>query len=201
MKYVDTKNQLEDILMKGSFTRDEWNYVLRLFNFMNRSMFSCSFFITQSASLRPMWNLVSKTVDRSPIAPGSSASHSPGTLKAKSSNLDLTSTGKLVARYLNENTASSSQVWHSDVNPDTRRGKPVEETTKNPSSTKFSHRNRKISRNNVGHLEKVCSNVRQKTWSSTRRRCARDQRQRDDLGNIHVRNYESRGTSWTRLSR
>ena len=27
-KYVDTKNQLADILTKGSFTRDEWNHLL-----------------------------------------------------------------------------------------------------------------------------------------------------------------------------
>ena len=28
IKYVDTKNQLADILTKGSFTRDEWNHLL-----------------------------------------------------------------------------------------------------------------------------------------------------------------------------
>ena len=32
IKYVDTKNQLADILTKGTFTRDEWNYLLCLFN-------------------------------------------------------------------------------------------------------------------------------------------------------------------------
>ena len=26
IKYIDTKNQLADILTKGSFTRDEWNH-------------------------------------------------------------------------------------------------------------------------------------------------------------------------------
>ena len=28
IKYIDTKNQLADILAKGNFTRDEWNHLL-----------------------------------------------------------------------------------------------------------------------------------------------------------------------------
>ena len=43
-KYVDTENQLVDMLTKGSFTRYEWNHLLRLFNILNFSMFSCSHF-------------------------------------------------------------------------------------------------------------------------------------------------------------
>ena len=39
---IDTKNQLADILTKGNFTRDEWNYLLRFLNVMKFSMFSCS---------------------------------------------------------------------------------------------------------------------------------------------------------------
>ena len=30
IKYVDTKNQLADLLTKGSFARDEWDHLLRL---------------------------------------------------------------------------------------------------------------------------------------------------------------------------
>ena len=37
IKYVDTKNQLDDIITKGSFSRDEWNHLLRLFNIMSFS--------------------------------------------------------------------------------------------------------------------------------------------------------------------
>ena len=44
IKYVDTKNQLADMLTKERFTRDEWNHLLRLFNIMNFSMISCSHF-------------------------------------------------------------------------------------------------------------------------------------------------------------
>ena len=32
IKYIDTKNQLADILTKRNFTRDEWNHLLNLFN-------------------------------------------------------------------------------------------------------------------------------------------------------------------------
>ena len=41
IKYVDTKNQLADMVIKGNFTRDDRNHFLRLFNIMNFSMFSC----------------------------------------------------------------------------------------------------------------------------------------------------------------
>ena len=45
IKYVDTKNQLADLLTKGCFTRDEWcTLLLRPFNIMNLSMFSRSHF-------------------------------------------------------------------------------------------------------------------------------------------------------------
>ena len=44
IKYVDTKNQLADMLTKECFSRDEGNNLLRLFNIMNFSMFSCSHF-------------------------------------------------------------------------------------------------------------------------------------------------------------
>ena len=33
IKYIDTKNQLADILTKGNFTRDEWNHLLCLFQY------------------------------------------------------------------------------------------------------------------------------------------------------------------------
>ena len=96
-----------------------------------------------------MWSLVLKTVDGSPAALGSSAPRSLGALKAKSSNWDLTGTGKLVARDSNENTASSSQMRQSDVNSSSSAGKPTVETTKNPMSTRLSHHNLTISQNYV----------------------------------------------------
>ena len=44
IKYVDTKNRLAEMLNKESFTRDEWNHILRLFNIMKFSMYSCGHF-------------------------------------------------------------------------------------------------------------------------------------------------------------
>ena len=43
IKYIDTKNQLADILTKGNFTRDEWNHLLCLFNISHFSSTVCSY--------------------------------------------------------------------------------------------------------------------------------------------------------------
>ena len=54
IKYVDTKNQLAHMLTKGSFTRDEWDDLLRLLNIMNFSISSCShFFQTEGRVSKP----------------------------------------------------------------------------------------------------------------------------------------------------
>ena len=42
IKYIDTKNQLADILTKENFTRDEWNHLLCLFNISHVSSAECS---------------------------------------------------------------------------------------------------------------------------------------------------------------
>ena len=42
IKYIDTKNQLADILTKGNFTCDEWNHLLCLFNISHFSSTNCS---------------------------------------------------------------------------------------------------------------------------------------------------------------
>ena len=42
IKYIDTKNQLADILTKGNFTRDEWNHLLCLFTISHFSSTVCS---------------------------------------------------------------------------------------------------------------------------------------------------------------
>ena len=73
-----------------------------------------------------------------------------------------TSTERPYARGVNENTASSSQVWHSNANTNTSTRRPVAETKKKTIGTMLSHHNFEIPRNNIGHLERVCSNVRRK---------------------------------------
>ena len=85
IKYIDTKNQLADILTKGNFTRDEWNHMLCLFNISHFSSTMCSDTMAKrsqqdsgeervKAKSRPMMNLIART----PSHVSSSTSVSPG---------------------------------------------------------------------------------------------------------------------------
>ena len=71
IKYIDTKNQLADILTKGNFTRDEWNHMLCLFNISHFSPTVCSGAIAKrlqqdsreervTAKSRPMMSLIAR---------------------------------------------------------------------------------------------------------------------------------------------
>ena len=84
IKYIDTKNQLADILTKGNFTRDEWNHLLCLFNISHFSSTVCSDTMAKrsqqdsgeervTAKSRPMMNLIART----PSFVSSSTSVSP----------------------------------------------------------------------------------------------------------------------------
>ena len=88
IKYIDTKNQLADILTKGNFTRDEWNHFLCLFNISHFSSTDCSEVISKrtqkdsgeervTAKSKPMMNLVSRCSERTPDVLPSTASESP----------------------------------------------------------------------------------------------------------------------------
>ena len=83
--YIDTKNQLADILTKGNFTRDEWNHLLCLFNISHFSSIVCSDTMAKrsqhdsgeervTAKSKPMMNLIA----RAPWHVSSSTSVSPG---------------------------------------------------------------------------------------------------------------------------
>ena len=85
IKYIDTKNQLADILTKGNFTRDEWNHLFSLFNISHFSSTVCSAAMAKriqqdsgeervTAKSRPMMNLTA----RMPSVVSSSTSSSPG---------------------------------------------------------------------------------------------------------------------------
>ena len=85
IKYIDTKNQLADILTKGSFTRDEWNHFLKLFNISHLISTACTAAMAKraqqesgegrvTAKSRPMMNLTART--HSFVS--SSASSNPG---------------------------------------------------------------------------------------------------------------------------
>ena len=72
IKYIDTKNQLADILTKGNFTRDEWDNLLCFFNISHFSSSVCSETMAKraqqdsgeervTAKSRPMMNLIART--------------------------------------------------------------------------------------------------------------------------------------------
>ena len=85
IKYIDTKNQLADILTKGNFTRDEWNHLLCLFNISHFSSINCLEVMSRrtqedageervTAKSRPMMSLIARV----PSNVSSSSSVSPG---------------------------------------------------------------------------------------------------------------------------
>ena len=72
IKYIDTKNQLTDVLPKGNFTRDEWNHLLCLFNITHFNSTVCFAVMAKrsqqdsgeervTAKSRPMMNLIART--------------------------------------------------------------------------------------------------------------------------------------------
>ena len=86
IKYIDTKNQLADILTRGNFTRDEWNHFLCLSNISHFSSTVCSETMAKrsqqdsgeervTAKSRPMMSLIAWV----PSNVSSSTSVSPGT--------------------------------------------------------------------------------------------------------------------------
>ena len=141
MKYIDTKNQLADILTKGNFTCDEWNHLLTLFNISHFSSTACIAAMAKraqqetgeervTAKSRPMMNLTARTLS----FVYSSASSNPVRTSygyqdlAKSVSSD-DRTGKLVetsrSDYLQEDYGRSwsSQEWKSGAAEHDRSGK------------------------------------------------------------------------------
>ena len=85
IKYIDTKNQLADMLTEGNFTRDEWNHLLNLFNISHFSSTVCTAVMAKraqqesgeehvTAKSRPMMNLTA----RMPSVVSSSTSSNSG---------------------------------------------------------------------------------------------------------------------------
>ena len=145
IKYIDTKNQLVDILTKGNFTRDEWNHLLNLFNISHFSSTTCTAAMAKraqqgsgeervTAKSRPMMNLTA----RMPSVVPSSTSSNPGM-----TSYGYQDPGKSVASddrsgkpensslpgYSKEDYGQSwsSQEWKSGAAEHDRSGKP--ETT------------------------------------------------------------------------
>ena len=55
IKYIDSKNQLTDMLTKGNFTRDDWNHLLCLFNISHFSSTDCSEVMSKKNAKRFRW--------------------------------------------------------------------------------------------------------------------------------------------------
>ena len=140
IKYIDTKNQLADILTKGNFTRDEWNHLLTLFNISHSSSTSCIAAMAKraqqesgegrvTAKSRPMMNLTART----PSFVSSSASSNPGRTSHGYQDPDKPvlddRAGKPVetsrSNYSQDYGLSwSSQVWKSGDGEHDRPGQP-----------------------------------------------------------------------------
>ena len=142
IKYIDTKNQLADILTKGNFTRDEWNHLLSLFNISHFSSTVCSAAMAKriqqesgeervTATSRPMMNLTA----RMPSVVSSSTSSSP--VKRWYGNQDPWKSVVVDDRSgqpdrlspagyskLDYDRSWSSQEWKSEVTAHNRSRKP-----------------------------------------------------------------------------
>ena len=142
IKYIDTKNQLVDILTKGSFTRDEWNHLLCLFNISHFSPTVSSAAMAKrsqqdsgeervTAKSKPMMNLIART----PSFVSSSTSLSPVkryygnqdpwksvVADDRSGQLDRLSSTDY--SKLDCDRAWSSQEWKSEVTAHDRSGQP-----------------------------------------------------------------------------
>ena len=143
IKYIDTKNQLADMLTKGNFTRDEWNHLLNACLTLAISVLQFALLqwrndFTQdsgegrvTAKSKPMMNLSA----RMPSVVSSSTSLSPGkrlygyqdpgksvVADDRSGKPDkLSSAGYSKLDY---DRAWSSQEWKSEVTAHDRSGQP-----------------------------------------------------------------------------
>ena len=95
IKYIDTKNQLADMLTKGNVTRVQWNHLLSLFNISHFSSTVSSETMAKrlqqdsgeervTAKSRPMKSLIARV----PSKVSSSTSLSPGKKLWKSKSLE-----------------------------------------------------------------------------------------------------------------
>ena len=135
IKFIDTKNQLADMLTKGNFTRDEWNHLLCLFNISHFSSTNCSEVMskrtqkdsgeeTVTAKSKPMTNLVSRCRARDPTVLASTACENPVNTKSESQkvplsslNVQQTGTGKplMLASSSNSSEWNNDDKWSSQV--------------------------------------------------------------------------------------
>ena len=148
IKYIDTQNQLWDILTKGNFTSDEWNHLLCLFNNSHFRFINCLEVMSKrtqkysgeervTAKSKPMMNLVSWCRVRDPTVLASTASENPKKIWKSEWTSELvkwqqTGAGKPVLLASSSNSPEwnnddkwSSRVWKSGEMSGTSTGSPV----------------------------------------------------------------------------
>ena len=122
IKYIDTKNQLADILTKGNFTRDEWNHHLCLFNISHFSSINNLEAMSKrtpedagegrvTAKSKPMTNLVSRCRVRDPTVLALTASENRENTKSES-QIPQKQTGAEKPAVLA--SSSKSSEWNND---------------------------------------------------------------------------------------
>ena len=117
LQYVDTKKktQFADMLTKGSFSRDEWNHLLRLFNVMNFSMFSCSHLRNFLSDPIGKQSAMSKRGQDETSSEGSPMAKPKPTVPAKARTNQWSGRDPLVSR----------SPWSARENPPQNLGYPV----------------------------------------------------------------------------
>ena len=122
IKYIDTKNQLADILTKGNFTRDEWNHHWCLFNISHFSSINNLEAMSKrtpedageesvTAKSKPMMNLVSRYSVRDPNVLASTACENPANTKSER-QIPQQQTGTEKPAVLA--SSSNSSEWNND---------------------------------------------------------------------------------------
>ena len=142
IRYIDTKNQLADILTKGNFTRDEWNHLLSLCNISHFSSTACTAAMAKrsqkdsgeervTAKSRPMMNLTARmpsVVSSSTSSKSERTSYGYQDLWRSVAGDDRSGKPERPspAGYSKEDYGRSwsSQEWKSEVTTHDRSGKP-----------------------------------------------------------------------------
>ena len=136
-RYIDTKHQIADMLAKGTFTRDEWNNLLHLFNISNFSSLCCAKNFSLISCTERMANRMQRTIRRRQdcgriqadgdepdqfccykffICEQSDCVEKPGDTQASSRQVGLSGRPD-ASTYQNSNpdAESSSQGWQGDA--------------------------------------------------------------------------------------
>ena len=146
IKYIDTKNQLVDILTKGNFTRDEWNHLLCLFNISHFSSTVCSAAMAKrsqqdsgeervTAKSRLVMNLTARTPSfvssSTSVSPGKRYYGNQGPWKSVVGEDRLGQPGKETESFsstdyskLDYDRVWSSQEWKAEATTHDRSGQP-----------------------------------------------------------------------------